>query len=186
MRKIITALVLTLSACGGTQMMTGGPDGGGGGADSGGSSDGGGGGSCPPYMVPPGTNLTTPVVSFKNDVMRVFNNSCDLVACHGTQTNPQGGLFLGAEAAMRADAAMVHAGIVGKASAELPSMPFITAGDPSKSYLMHKMDGDQCAFDNQCVNKSCQALMPSGGSQVLPVAIRDTVRRWIAQGAANN
>ena len=39
-------------------------------------------------------------------------------------------------------------------------MPFVTAGDPSKSYLMHKMDGDQCAFDSSCTNGTCGVSMP--------------------------
>jgi hypothetical protein len=51
---------------------------------------------------------------------------------------------------------------------------------------MHKLDGDQCQFDSQCSGGSCLSLMPSGGSELLPVANRDLLRRWIAQGAANN
>jgi hypothetical protein len=169
MMRAVLATCLLLSACGG--------DPAGGGGD---------GGACPPYVVPAGTDLTMPVVSFKNDVMKVFNTSCGLSTCHGSTTAPQGNLFLGAESAMRSDAAAVYAGLVGKASGELPSMPFVTAGDPSKSYLMHKLDGDQCQYDAQCSGGSCMALMPSGGTQPLPVATRDTIRRWIAQGAADD
>jgi len=65
-------------------------------------------------------------------------------------------------------------------------MPLVTASDPSKSYLMHKLDGDQCQYNAECSGQSCLSLMPSGGTQLLPVATRDVVRRWIAQGAQNN
>ena len=101
---------------------------------------------------------------------------------HGV--NPgMGGLFLGKAAS---DAATVYAEIVGKNSSELTSMPFVTAGDPEHSYLMHKMDGDQCQFDTQCVAPSCLDAMPNGATMLLPVTYRDLVRRWIAQGAKND
>jgi hypothetical protein len=169
---ILSAAALFVAACGSSVEMS---DGGVGGN-----------GNCVPYAVPPGTDLTLPTISFKHDVMRLFNNSCGLSTCHGTTTAPQGGLFLGAESAMRSDAAAVNAMIVGRSSGELPSMPFVTAGDPSQSYLMHKLDGDQCQFDSRCSGGSCLSLMPSGGSQLLPSAIRDLLRRWIAQGAQDN
>jgi hypothetical protein len=183
-RMLKLGVVLLLVGCGGQQLA----DVGGGGSDDGGTADGGTppGGSCPLYQVPASTNLMSPAVSFKNDVMKVFNNSCGIAACHGSQSTAMGGLFLGAEGVNRADAPTVYAGLINKASLELASMPFVTPGDPSKSYLMHKLDGDQCAFDAQCAGGTCQALMPSGGTQLLPVATRDTLRRWIAQGAKND
>jgi hypothetical protein len=140
-------------------------------------------GSCQPYVVPAGTDLTTPAVTFKAQVMgTVFLNNCGTSACHGAMPG-MGGMFLGVTAA---DAPTVYAGIVGKASSELPTMPFITAGDPEKSYLMHKMDGDQCQFDHECTTENCLAVMPSGATMPLPVTYRDLVRRWIAQGAMND
>jgi hypothetical protein len=142
-------------------------------------------GTCPPYMVPTGTNLMAPVVTFKADVMKVFNDNCGSSACHGS-VMPTGGVFLGASTAMGSDASQVHAAIVGKAGDELTSMPFVTASDPEKSYLMHKLDGDQCQFDAQCADASCLAEMPSGLGSVLPAETRLIVRRWIAQGAKNN
>jgi hypothetical protein len=179
--------VLLLSACGGMQPAE--VVGGGGSGEDGGAGDGGGvppGGSCALYQVPSSTNLNSPTVSFKTDVMKLFNNSCGLSTCHGSTSAPAGGLFLGVEGMNSSDAATVYAGLMGKASGELTTMPFVTAGDPSKSYIMHKLDGDQCAFDAECVGKTCQTLMPSGGNQLLPVGTRDTLRRWIAQGAKND
>jgi len=161
--------------------------GGSGGADTGGSasSSAGVGGGCQPYQVPAGTDLTTPTVSLKNDVVvGIFNASCGAAACHGSPTG-LGVVQLGSETAAGADASQVRTGLVGVDSAELATMPYVTAGDPTKSYLMHKMDGDQCQFDAQCAGASCLATMPNGGV-VLPVPQRDVVRRWIAQGALDN
>jgi hypothetical protein len=148
------------------------------------SSAGTGGAACQPYQVPAGTDLTTPTVSLMTDIMPIFNANCGAAACHGTPDVP-GLLFLGAETAMGSDAAMVRTGIVGVASTELTTMPYVTASDPTKSYLMHKLDWDACQYAAECTVAACGADMPNGGAQ-LPVATRDTVRRWIAQGAGDD
>jgi hypothetical protein len=172
--RIALGLII-ISFCGGC----------GGDATSNSGSDGGK-GSCSAYVVPGGTDLSMPLVSFHDDIMKLFNNSCGASTCHGTKTLPMGGLFLGQESAMRSDAAEVWAGLVGPRSQELPTMAYVTPGDPSMSYLMHKLDGDQCQFDAQCGTGSCGDVMPQDNDQALPVGNRDTVRRWIAQGARNN
>ncbi len=145
------------------------------------------GASCQAYQVPAGTSLTTPTVSLRTDVMNVFNSNCGAATCHGNGDSAMstGELFLGAESAAGSDAATVRAGIVGKMGDELASMPLVTAGNPTMSYLMHKMDGDQCQYDAQCAGGTCLADMPNGGLS-LPVTTRDIVRRWIAQGALDN
>ncbi len=132
-------------------------------------------------------DLTTPKVSFKTDVVAsVFNKSCGLsTSCHGSPTASQGGLFLGAKDQLGADSSKVHGLVVGVLSKDLATMPFVTASDPSKSFLMHKMDGDQCVFNAQCTGADCQLSMPQG-SDILPSPSRDVVRRWIAQGALDN
>jgi len=150
------------------------------------SSSGSSGSGCTAYN--PGTiDLTTPVISFKNDVVAgVFNKSCGLsTSCHGSATASQAGLFLGGKTAAGSDASQVHAAIVGVVSKDLVTMPLVTANDPSKSFLLRKMDGDQCLFDAQCTGGTCQTPMPQG-SDILPTTSRDVVRRWIAQGAQNN
>jgi hypothetical protein len=155
---------------------------------NGSSSDGGVGGvaNCTAYVVPPGTSLTSPAVSFRGDVMKLFNDSCGASSCHGTASAPAGGLFLGLESARGGDAATVHAGLVGHAAAELPAMMLVTAGDPEHSYLMHKLDGDQCMFTAQCSGGDCMSFMPQGSPQPLAPETRDVVRRWIATGAASD
>lgn len=142
--------------------------------------------SCPAYQVPAGTDLTQPIVSFKTDVMPIFNANCGASSCHGVATATPGFVFLGTEAAAGSDAAQVAAGLVGKFASELTTIPIVMAGDPTKSYLMHKLDGDQCVFDSQCADGSCLAEMPNGLGHPLPTSTRDVVRRWIAQGAKSD
>ena len=165
-----------LGACSSTSSMS----------SSSGASSSGASGGCKAYD-PGALDLKAPTVSFKTDVVAgVFNKSCGLsTSCHGSPTASQGGLFLGAKAAAGSDSSAVRTAIVGVASKDLPPMPFVTASDPSKSFLMHKMDGDQCTLNAQCVNADCLQTMPQG-SDALPVDRRDVVRRWIAQGAQDN
>lgn len=147
-----------------------------------GSCDGGGQMCKGPYAVPAGTDLMTPAVSFKNDVMPVFVQSCTFSSCHGSMT-ANNGLYLG-EHAGPSNTQAVIAGMM-KPSADLVTMPFVTPGNPGQSFVMHKMDGDQCTLDAQCANGTCKRSMPDG-DPILPVANRDVVRRWIAQGAKDN
>lgn len=141
-------------------------------------------GPCVAYVSPPGTDLTTPVVSFHTDVMPVLTANCASASCHGVRDGAQGGLFLGAQLMKGADAAAVFESLVGGMSGQLTSMPYVTAGDPSASYLMHKLDNDQCVFDATCANHDCARAMPF--DRPLPPETRDIVRRWIAQGAQAN
>jgi hypothetical protein len=82
-------------------------------------------------------------------------------------------------------AGRIYAAIVNKPSTELPTMSFVTPGDPSHSYLMRKIDGDVCTLNAQCDGGKCLDTMPQG-QQLLPPTTRDVVRRWILQGAPNN
>lgn len=141
-------------------------------------------GACVAYASAPGFDLTTPAMSFETNVMPVLTASCSSASCHGVADGAQGGLFLGAELQHGADAAKVYKNLVGPMAGELGSMPYVTPGDPAKSFIMHKLDGDQCMLAEQCANRTCNDTMPRDGQ--LPVETRDILRRWIAQGAQNN
>ena len=143
-------------------------------------------GPCVAYAAPASTDLTTPVMSFKENVMNILNAHCGSGMCHGSTDNPTGGLFLGSSGEGGADADAAYSAIVGRPSGELGSMSFVTPGDPARSYLMHKLDGDQCMFETQCTSPGCQHSMPSDLEVLLSVSERDIVRRWIAQGAQAN
>lgn len=141
-------------------------------------------GACTPFVSPPASQLMTPAASFANDVMPVLTQNCSSSSCHGVADAPKGNLFLGAQLAHGSDAAQVYAGLVGPTSAQM-QMAFVAPGDPAQSYLMHKLDGDQCQFAAQCVAGDCGKSMPYDTGALDP-ATRDTLRRWIAQGAQQN
>jgi hypothetical protein len=140
-------------------------------------------GACVEYIVPASDELSTPPMSFANDVLPLFEAHC--AQCHGTQNSPSGNLFLGKSAS---DAGAVYANLVGTAgmaAGELATMNYVTTTDPSHSFLMLKLDGDQCMYDAMCGGGSCDEAMPQTGGQ-LTSGDRDTIRRWIYQGAMSN
>jgi hypothetical protein len=49
---------------------------------------------------------------------------------------------------------------------------------------MRKIDGDQCFFAGKCNLLGCGLTMPA--AEQLDLQSRDTIRRWIAQGAKEN
>ena len=177
------------------------------GSGSGGSCDTGGadGGMCvapgmanatPPF-VPclTGSALQSPSVSFATDIQPIFNQSCAIsgATCHGSMsTDPKttGQIYLGSPDG-GVTPQQVLMGIVGVSSPENGQMDIIKAGDPTNSYLMHKLDGDQCQFASTCnatknpLFANCGIQMPFN-SGVLDQDTRDKIRRWIAQGAKQN
>jgi hypothetical protein len=193
-RTPLVSLILVLGSVG-TLFFAGACSSGGGGATSdGGTSDGptsttdAGDAGCQAYTSD--ADLTTPTVSFAGEILPVFQQSCGIAGstCHGSPTvvgrpfldYPDGG----------ADAAAVLSGIVGQPSTENPQMDNVKAGDPANSFLMHKLDGDQCTLASACAKGNspypdCGQSMPFS-SPLLDPSQRDTIRRWIAQGANNN
>jgi hypothetical protein len=150
--------------------------------------------ACCAYVVPASTDLTS-ATSFQNDVMPIFLNSCSFSGCHNMPSD-MGELgaptiFLGSKTVPAANSG-VFADIVGVASTELPTMQFVKPGDPANSFLMHKADGDQCLFTATCAALPASlGLPPCGdsmpmGQALIDVSSRDTIRRWIAEGAMNN
>ena len=136
--------------------------------------------SCTDYSPPASFDANAPAVSFARDVVPVFTKSCGFSSCHGSTTGSANGVFLGGT-----DPARIHAAIVDVRSSELPTMSFVKANEPRESFLLRKMDGSQCALTSQCTNGDCGQSMPRN-EEPLPLATRDTVRRWIAQGAKND
>jgi hypothetical protein len=169
-----------------------GPSEGGFGSEAGGddAADDGGAILCPP-IYQADANLTTPSVSFRTDVMPIFSFSCATsIACHGGDPRKAialRGLFLGCSA-IQLDSGMclatgdipaqVYQGLIGDPDAgpgpgpnkplEIDGMPFVTAGDSSKSYLIHKIDGDQCNL-TRCVpsNTAVETVMDTPGTTPL-------------------
>jgi hypothetical protein len=149
-------------------------------------------------------STTSATLSFKNDIMPIFRSNCAKPgACHNDTSTyskmaagggrPYLGTAIDGGAETTPDIAMVYAGLM-KPSLEYttPSINYITPCDPTKSFIMLKMDPSFSTIDaSHCAHGDfagiCGLPMPSDlttGS--LPQATRDMVRNWISQGAMNN
>jgi hypothetical protein len=167
-------------------------------------------------------DLARPVVSFAADLLPLFLQSCGLSAsCHShddfvaPSPRPWGAplVYLGCvrndPTALPCDTPNsgpdVYRALVGlpdggpeagpEQPVEIASMPFVTPGNPARSYLMHKLDGDLCTLSCIPANPlivGVEGMAPWCGGQEpyhegpLSQPSRDLVRRWIAQGARNN
>jgi hypothetical protein len=148
----------------------------------------------------PAASSTT--VSFAQDIQPIFQGSCGVggATCHGSYPGSTGaqGLYLGEPLANDdgvGDAGAILSGIVGKASLEAPSLDIVSAGNPSESYLMHKVDGDMASLGSAClpvstsfpnaITQPCGVQMPQS-SPALPASKATLIWQWIAQGAKNN
>ena len=151
-------------------------------------------------------DLTAPV-SFKTDVLGVFQTGCTLTgACHGQMNNAgEESLYLGENSAVSdTDPAAVYSMLVGVAAKEDPQMPLVTKGDLDTSYLWQKVSvigapgvtlpaslASACAAAPEQCTVDCNANTPCGGSmpylsEPLDSARSCTLQAWITQGAQNN
>jgi hypothetical protein len=122
------------------------------------------------------TTSTTLAASWAAIHAAVVQPSCG--SCHSTQGN-EGGLG-GLESCGTG-----YTSLVNVPSLELPSMDLVEPGDPTRSWLVYKLDGSRHDFDMQCVGGSCGGPMPLNRPQLLP-AERDAIRAWIMNGAVND
>lgn len=130
---------------------------------------------------------STPVVSFKTDVLPIFQGSCGISpGCHGAGSPDRP--YLGpplSDTATAQNIADIFANTVDFAAFKEPGMSRVAPGDPEHSFLMHKLDGLlKCETLACSTDKSCGGPMPEGPK--LPDDKLDTIRRWIAQGAKND
>lgn len=140
-------------------------------------------------------DLTQPAVSLSSDVIPVFQRSCGIggSTCHGARSVVAGSPprpFLGFLDG-GTDAAEVAKGIVGVKASENPAMDLVAPSDPTHSFMMHKLDNDQCLFADDCAKANvgyptCGVSMPQSSPLLDEDAGRDAIRRWIAQGAKQN
>jgi hypothetical protein len=77
-----------------------------------------------------------------------------------------------------------YASLVGVASVRLATMDRVEPGDALSSFLMHKLDGTQSAFNALCSGGFCGSQMPIGTP--LSTEVRDAIRAWITNGAVND
>ena len=62
-------------------------------------------------------------------------------------------------------------------------MPYVTAGDPTSSFLLRKIEGSLC--DLECKDGACGDRMPKD-SDALTSDEQALFRGWIAAGAPDN
>jgi hypothetical protein len=70
-----------------------------------------------------------------------------------------------------------YASLVGVRSVEQPSLFRVAPGDPDNSYMVRKLEGGPNITGER---------MPRGGGPFLTSGQMLVIRRWIAEGAANN
>ncbi len=109
-----------------------------------------------------------PVASFSADVAPILERSCSFEDCHGAPS----------AAASPRDFLVRYVGTMGETSDEIP---LITAAQPGRSLLMHKLDATQACAGLSCAIDGCGGSMPPG--LLLDRPERDVIRRWIYQGA---
>jgi hypothetical protein len=122
----------------------------------------GGDGSSLPARLPPGALAA----NFSEIQASVFALNCATTGCHLGAGAPQG---------LRLDDANSYGMLVGVASSESPSTLRVAPGNPSNSYLIHKLEG----------TASVGAQMPLG-APALEQATIDVIRQWISDGALDD
>lgn len=101
------------------------------------------------------------VATFDSIQQNVFTPMC--TGCHAGAQAPQG---------LRLDADSSYAMLVNTPSNEVPGLRRVQPGNPSASYLIHKLEG----------TAAVGARMPLNGP-ALPQATIDVIRQWIIEGA---
>lgn len=113
--------------------------------------------------------------SFKDDVVPIIQMSCALTACHASRQSNLG-IFLGY------DAMALYTEL--QKTSPTAATPFVVAGDPSKSYLILKLEGTQDMEASKCPSMSCGTVMPPDAP--LPAAKIKVFKDWIMAGAKND
>ncbi len=116
-------------------------------------------------------------VSFRADIVPVFEKACAFASCHGSAMAANG-IFLG-----KSDPDGVFSRMVEQRSTRYPDQTFVVPGEPTKSFLVKKLEPTSCNRD--CQAGACGEPMPKNNAAI-PAASRLELARWIAQGAKNN
>ncbi len=127
--------------------------------------------SDPPKSLDAGALVT------RAQIDAIFEVSCSFSTCHGQTGNPTAGLYL--PKAVDGD---WYPQLVDVRSKENPDMLRVKPYDPAKSWMAHKILGDNCTFTRACAKNDCGDRMPQANDS-LPDDEIDTILRWIRQGA---
>jgi hypothetical protein len=116
-----------------------------------------------------------PIVT-RAEVDDIIKLSCAFSSCHGTKPG-QGKLFLPAPGSGNWVVEVVNV-----ASTTHKTMKRVVPGDPSNSFLIHKMTNGLCALSKDCVNNNCGDRMPQANDPVSPDDLKKFIE-WVRQGA---
>jgi hypothetical protein len=161
-------------------------------------------------------------VSLRDDVMPIFGLSCTMSSCHGGE-EPPAKLYLGVRCAYDETSphrctfpdapgqstnpeAMpltpevvdrVYPGLLAS-SRTAPTVPLVSSGDPSASFLVDKLRGTHNARGYDCVSFGsdetdgpCGRAMPLGSSSLCDLGSSgasqfNTIVAWVLQGARDD
>jgi hypothetical protein len=125
--------------------------------------------------------------ALRADVMPILFKNCSSTGCHGSK-NFNKGIYV--PCCDVAAATALRAALM-KDSRLSAGLKLVVPGDPTKSFLMMKLDNTQNDLDAQCNDpdgvlpaKNCGESMPQG--MRLSSASRNIVRQWIASGAKDD
>ncbi|HKQ69344.1 MAG TPA: S1-like domain-containing RNA-binding protein [Polyangiaceae bacterium] len=131
-------------------------------------------------------------VSLRAELAQTLQRNCADRACHGDAAGSAAGLYLGPETPAAFDTSQMRQRLVGVPSRTAPAVSLVRAGDPSRSFLMFKVDGCQGAAGFACTPQpgahsadACGDNMPQE-QRPLCNRERELLRLWILQGAKDN
>lgn len=105
-------------------------------------------------------------------VQAIIARSCAFSSCHGA-----------ARAHPRLAADLAYEALTTGRSMQDPSLRLVMPGDPSQSWIMHKLDGTMSSRPIcSDATRPCGTSMPQS-SELLPAAERELIRTWIRLGA---
>jgi hypothetical protein len=108
------------------------------------------------------------------DVEKILARSCALGGCHAGSPGA-------ADLTLPPSGAWV-ANVVNRRSREDPALMLVTPGDPSRSWMVHKLRGDFCSLGATCDPQlGCGLRMPLG--KPLPAEDIITILLWVRAGA---
>jgi hypothetical protein len=120
-------------------------------------------------LTGPTPNLEATFSSIQRDILNASDSSgrpaC--TTCHNGNPFVPGNFTAGT----------AYAALVGARSFEKPGLFRVAPGDPDNSYMVHKLEGGPNIIGER---------MPRGGGPFLSSGQMLVIRRWIAQGAAND
>lgn len=116
--------------------------------------------------------------SFRRDVVPIFAQSCASLDCHGDPKNTMVDVHF---------APSDPDGLYAELQRESPiakGVKLVEPGDPTRSFLYAKINGDEGDYTAMCAPPDCGETMPPG-TKIASVQ-RDTIRQWILEGATKD